>query len=123
VDRIEVYVKLQPGSPLVDMDEVMLLFFYDDVRMDLMLNSSQASSSSYRCDLALAKSEVSRDWEAQHVLGHLDVARILVCDDDGHLGLESREEVSLMFLPASGLGLEYGFIVPQVCQDGWFSIR
>jgi len=123
MDSVEVYVKLQPGSPDVAMGDVMLLLFYDDVRLDLMLNDTQASSSGYRCELALARSDVGQDWEDFHVLGYMDVARITITDDDGHLGLEAREEVTMMFLPASGLGLEYGFTVPLICQDGWFTIR
>lgn len=123
VDRLEVYAKLQPGSPAIAMEEVMLLFFHDDVSMEMQFNATHADSSDYLCTLALAGSVVSADWGGLHVLGPRDIAKITIIDDDGDLDLRSMEHVTITFMPASGLSLEYGFTVPQVLQDGWFTIR
>lgn len=122
VDRLEVYLKLQPGSAEVDMDDVALLMMCHERRQDMAFNSTSASSSTYLCQLAMGRSDVSKQWDEYHVLGHMDVAKVTISDDDGDLGLGSYDHVSLLFLPASGLGLEYGLRLPLICQDGWFVI-
>lgn len=123
VDRFEIYVKLQPGSQEMAMEEVMTLVYFGETSMDLQFDDERAGSASYLCELVLATSTVAADWSALHVLGFKDIAKITITDGDGDLELRSMEHVTVKLMPAAGLGLEYGFVVPQVYQDGWFTIR
>lgn len=123
LDRLEIYVKLQPGSSELPMEEVLTLFICDETCMQLRFDEAKADSTTFGCDLVLAASDVADEWPSLHVLGTKDIAKITITDDDGDLDIGSMEHVTMTFMPASGLGLGYGFSIPQMTQDGWFTIR
>ncbi|MEM0448408.1 MAG: hypothetical protein QW520_01110 [Methanomassiliicoccales archaeon] len=122
VDRIELYMKLQPGSPEIAMEEVVILFLNDDGRFELLFSPSYTSKNTYMCEMVMSRSNVSTLWNERHVLGPLDIIKITITNEDKHLALTSYEEVFLYFMLSSGSSLELKLKIPLICQDGWITL-
>ena len=122
VQQLEVFVKAQPGSPSINMENMMVIVIYGDARMELSFSDSVANDASYRCDLVMGASSISDNWTQMHVLGSGDMVKVVITEADHDLGLRPMTPVKLDFMPSYGQGLEVRFTTPEVYGSSWITL-
>jgi archaellin len=122
VQQLEIFLKAQPGSPNINMENMMVVVLYRDTKMELSFSDSIANDLSYKCQLVVGTSSTSDNWTQMHVLGSGDMVKVVITDGDHDLSLEPMTPVTLDFMPSYGHGLEVRFTTPEIYESGWITL-
>lgn len=123
ISKLDMYVRLQPGSPSLGLENMMVVVSYGDVRMELAFGDGAPTSTSYGCQLMVAASQASANWTQAHVLGYGDMAKLTIAGGAAGLGIKPLTHVAIDLIPNYGQATETGFFTPEVYESGWVALQ
>lgn len=123
IKNLTIRLRLQAGSPNINMNNVMIVYTSGDTSKILSMTTGVApDSSSYAANKTLDSAQAP--WETQnYVVSQGDLITIDICNDAGDLALSYSKAVNIKIIPAYGAASEISFLTPTYYSSTFVNLK
>ncbi len=124
ISNITIQVRLQAGSPAVNMDKVTLQFITGSTnQMRKMAASGESSATTFVATQTLAQTTGGSTWTtSNYVVQQGDLITLTLNDTDG-LGIGFTQAVSIKIVPAYGSPTTINFVTPSYYSTEYINLK
>ena len=125
IKNLTVQVRLQAGSPAVNMDKVTVQFISGSTNNMMQMNSTGAPTSTrYVANQTLAKVVGGTTWGSNnYVVQQGDLITISICNDGHSLGLGFTQSATIKIVPAYGSPTTINFVTPSYYSTDYVNLK
>jgi archaeal flagellin FlaB len=125
IKNISVQIRLQAGSPAVNMDKVTVQFISGSTNNMMQMNSTGAPTSTrYVANQTLAKTVGGNTWStANYVVQQGDMITISICNSAGNLNLKFTQSCTVKIVPAYGSPTTINFATPSYYSTDYVNLK
>ena len=125
IKNLTVQLRLQAGSPAVNMDKVTVQFISGSTNnMMQMQATGQPSTSKYTANQTLAKVVGGTTWGANnYVVQQGDLITISICNDGHSLALGFTQSATIKIVPAYGSPTMINFVTPSYYNTDFVNLK
>ncbi len=126
IKNITMRLRLQAGSPNINMNDVMIVYTSGDTSVILQMRDGVAAdgpdSTHYVANKTL--DSAGAPWAtSNYVVAQGDLITINICNDDGNLELGYAQDVTIKVIPAYGSPSVVNFMTPTYYSTTFVSLR
>ena len=125
IKNISVQIRLQAGSPAVNMDKVTVQFISGSTNNMMQMNSTGAPTSTrYVANQTLAKTVGGNTWStANYVVQQGDMITISICNSAGNLSLKFTQSCTVKIVPAYRSPTTINFATPSYYSTDYVNLK
>ena len=125
IKNLTVQLRLQAGSPAVNMDKVTVQFISGATNNMMQMQSSGApTTSKYTANQTLAKVVGGTTWGTNnYVVQQGDLITISICNTAGSLGLGFTQSATIKIVPAYGSPTMINFVTPSYYNTDFVNLK
>jgi archaellin len=125
IKNLSIQIRLQAGSPAVNMDKVTVQFISGSTNNMMQMQSTGApTSSKYTANQTLAKVVGGNTWStANYVVQQGDMITISICNSAGNLNLGFTQSCTVKIVPAYGSPTTINFATPSYYSTDYVNMK
>ncbi len=124
ISNITIQVRLQAGSPAVNMDKVTLQFITGSTNeMRKMAASGASTSTTYVASQTLAQTTGGATWTTSNYVVQQGDLITLTLNDTGGLGIGFTQSVGIKIVPAYGSPTTINFVTPSYYSTEFVNLK
>lgn len=131
IHTLFIQVKLQAGSPSVNLDRITIQFIGNSSQYMMQISNSTNSSghgimtsSTFSAYQVLAQTTGGSTWTAGHyVVQQGDMIMISISNDAGNLNLKPSQPATIKIIPAYGSSTTVNFVTPSLFKSDYVNLK
>jgi flagellin FlaB len=119
ITNITIQVRLQAGSPPVNMDKVTIQFISGSVNRMLVMNSTTSSTTAFKAEQTLAGASGNTWTSANYVVQQGDLITVSISD----ITLSYTTAATIKIVPAYGSPTNINFVTPSYYSTDYVNLK